>query len=98
MTKELLKDETVNLFFAGQDTTINTLAWFFYLIGKHETVHKKITDEIRTHKDDPLTLENLARLVIQKPALYETLRLYPPTTALATQALEDIVIGGQNIS
>ena len=36
MTKELLKDETVNLFFAGQDTTINTLAWFFYLIGKNE--------------------------------------------------------------
>ena len=83
MTKELLKDETVNLFFAGQDTTINILSWFFYLIGKHETVHKKITAEIRTHKDDPLTLENLSRLVYTKAALYETLRLYPPTTALS---------------
>ena len=98
MTKELLKDETVNLFFAGQDTTINTLAWFFYLIGKHESVHKKITDEIIKYKDDPLTLENLAKLSYTKASLYETLRLYPSTTALATQALEDVVIGGQNIA
>ena len=29
MTAELLTDETVNLLFAGQDTTINTLSWFF---------------------------------------------------------------------
>jgi len=98
MTKELLKDETVNLFFAGQDTTINVLSWFFYLIGKHEAVHKKITDEIRARKDDPLTLENLAKLVYTKAALYETLRLYPPTTALATQALDNVMIGGQNIT
>jgi cytochrome P450 len=98
MTKELLKDETVNLFFAGQDTTINTLAWFFYLIGKNEAVHKKITDELIKYKDDPLTLENLAKLSYTKASLYETLRLYPSTTALATQALEDVVIGGQNIA
>ena len=98
MTKALLKDETVNLFFAGQDTTCNTLSWFFYLLGKHEAVHKKLTEEIRAHKDEPLTRENLSKLVYTKAALYETLRLYPPTSALATQAIEDIVIGGQNIS
>lgn len=94
MTKELLKDEAVNLFFASQDTTVNTLVWFFYLIGKHQTVHKKITEEIRSHKDDLLTQENLGELSYTKAALYETLRLYPPSTALIRQPLEDVVIGG----
>jgi len=98
MTKELLKDEAVNLFFASQDTTVNTLVWFFYLIGKHQTVHKKITEEIRNHKDDLLTQENLWELSYTKAALYETLRLYPPSTALIRQPLEDVVIGGQAIS
>jgi cytochrome P450 len=98
MTKELLKDEAVNLFFASQDTTVNTLVWFFYLIGKHQTVHKKITEEIRNHKDDLLTQENLGKLSYTKAALYETLRLYPPSTALIRQPLEDVVIGGQAIS
>ncbi len=98
MTKELLKDEVVNLFFAGQDTTVNTLIWFFYLISKHESVHEKITAEIRTYKDDLLTAEHLAKLSYTKATLYETLRLYPPTTALATHAIEDVVIGSQHIS
>lgn len=98
MTKELLKDEVVNLFFAGQDTTVNTLIWFFYLISKHEAIHKLISDEIRTNKDDRLTAENLAKLSYTKAALYETLRLYPPSTMLATHAIEDVVIGGQTIS
>jgi cytochrome P450 len=71
MSKELLKDEAVTLFLAGQDTTINTLLWFFYPIGKNEAVHKRITDEIQTHSDESLTLENIEKLSYTKAALYE---------------------------
>lgn len=98
MSQELLTDEVVNMFFAGQDTTVNTLSWFFYLIGKDISVHNKITEEITRHKDEPFTTENLAKLIYTKAALYETLRLYPPTTALATQAIEDVEISKQLIS
>ena len=94
MTPELLQDETVNLLFAGQDTTINTLSWFFYLIGKDVETHKKITDEILKHKTAPITATNLDKLVYTKAALHETLRLYPSSPALATQAVADVVIGG----
>jgi cytochrome P450 len=96
--RDLIRDEAVNLFFAGQDTTVNTLAWFFYLIGKNAALHKKITEEVNTYKDDKITLENLGKLTYTKAALYETLRLYPSSSALATQAIADVVIGGQNIS
>jgi cytochrome P450 len=97
MTQALLHDEAVNLFFAGQDTTINTLAWFFYLLGKHEDVHKQVTAEIVKFKDDELTPSNLEKLIVTKAALNETLRLYPPSGGITTQAVEDIVVGGYNI-
>ena len=98
ITPELLQDETVNLLFAGQDTTINTLSWFFYLIGKDAGTHKKITEEILTHKTAPITATNLDKLVYTKAALHETLRLYPSSPALATQAVADVVIGGYPIA
>ncbi|MEQ1544733.1 cytochrome P450 [Methyloglobulus sp.] len=97
MTQALLHDEAVNLFFAGQDTTINTLAWFFYLLGKHEDVHKQVTAEIIKFKDDALTPSNLEKLIVTKAALNETLRLYPPSGGITTQAVDDIFVGGYNI-
>lgn len=98
MSQKLLQDEVVNMFFAGQDTTINTLLWFFYFIGRNADVHAKITEEIAQHKEEPLTTDNLATLSYTKAALYETLRLYPPTTALATQAIADVEINDHTIS
>ena len=97
MGKELLKDEAVTLFLAGQDTTINTLIWFFYLIGKHESVHQKITDELQAHKDEPLTLETIGNYPYTKAVLYETLRLYPQATALSRNVVNPILIGGKPI-
>ncbi|MEQ1622348.1 MAG: cytochrome P450 [Methylococcales bacterium] len=98
MTPDLLQDETVNLLFAGQDTTINTLTWFFYLIGKDTGTHEKITEEILKYKTAPITAGNLEKLVYTKAALHETLRLYPSSPALATQAVADVIIGGYPIA
>lgn len=89
MTEELLKDEAVTLFLAGQDTTINTLIWFFYEIGRHEAAQQKIAAEIAQHGDAALTPENLAQLTYTRAALYETLRHYPAATALTRQPVND---------
>jgi cytochrome P450 len=97
MTKELLKDEAVTLFLAGQDTTVNTLVWFFYLIGKHEAVQQKIIEEIKQYKDDTFNPENIAKLKYTNAALQETLRLYPQATGLSRDAASDVVIGGKTI-
>lgn len=98
MSQTLLKDEAINLFIAGQETTINTLSWFFYLIGQHENVHQQLTEEIRKHRHDPLNRDNLAKLMVTKAILNETLRLYPPTPALSVQANQDIVMAGHPIT
>jgi enediyne biosynthesis protein E7 len=89
MTKALLKDEAITLYLAGQDTTINTVVWFFYLLGKHEAVQQKITEEVRLYKSEELTPENLSKLTYTKAALYETLRHYPAATALSRNPVVD---------
>ncbi|WP_347987469.1 cytochrome P450 [Methylomonas sp. AM2-LC] len=98
MSHELLQDEAVNMFFAGQDTTINTLLWFFYLTGKHAHVRNKIAAEIRLLPNELLTAAHLSQLSYTKATLNETLRLYPPTSALSTQAIEDFQLGAYTIT
>ncbi len=97
MSRELLKDEAVTLFLAGQDTTINTLSWFFYLIGKNKDAHKLVTDEIKEYANDPLNMETIAKLHYTKAALYETLRLYPQAIALSRDAAGTVTVGEQQI-
>ncbi|PKD41027.1 cytochrome P450 [Methylomonas sp. Kb3] len=93
MPDNLLQDEAVNLFFAGQETTINTLVWFFYLTGRHPEVRDKIAAEIRSLPNETLSAAHLGQLSYTKAALNETLRLYPPTSALSTQTIQDIELG-----
>jgi enediyne biosynthesis protein E7 len=98
MTEALLKDEAITLYLAGQDTTINTVVWFFYLIGKHEAVQKTISEEVRRHKNQPLTPETLAKLTYTRAALSETLRKYPAATAVSRNPIiDDFVLEGNRI-
>jgi enediyne biosynthesis protein E7 len=98
MTETLLKDEAITLYLAGQDTTINTVVWFFYLIGKHETVQQKIIEEVMRYKNEPLTSETLAKLTYTRAALHETLRKYPAATAVSRNPItDDFVLDGNGI-
>lgn len=98
MPNDLLRDEAVTLFFAGQETTINTLLWFFYLTGKHPEAREKVRAEITGLPNQPLDASLLGQLSYTKAALNETLRLYPPTSALTTQALQDLELGDYSIA
>lgn len=91
MSDSLLKDEMVNLLFAGQETTINTLSWFFYLISQNQSIQNQITKEIASSKNGQ------KELIYTKAVLNETLRLYPPTTSLAVKAVDNISIGNYEI-
>jgi enediyne biosynthesis protein E7 len=98
MTKELLKDEAVTMFLGGQDTTINTLVWFFYMMGLNPKAQDKIINEVMSFKDDEITAANLAKLSYTRAALNETLRLYPQATGLSRDVANDIMIGGHPVN
>lgn len=99
MSDELLKDEAISLFIAGQDTTINTVIWFFYRIGKLQAIQDKISEEVLRYQNDPLTTENLANYTYTKAALQETLRHYPAATAINRHPTsDDFALDGYGIS
>jgi len=97
MSEALLQDEAVNLFYAGQDTTINTLLWFFYLTGKHAEVREKVGAEVRALPIGAGAAQVLNGLPYTKAVIQETLRLYPPTSALSNQTAADIRLGRYSI-
>lgn len=97
MSKAFLTDEAINLFFAGQDTTVNALSWFFYFLGQNETVHHRVTAEVKIYRDEPLIAESLQKYIYTRAVLSEALRLFPSAAALSTQAIAEIEIGGQRI-
>jgi len=98
MTNNLLNDETVTLFLAGQDTTVNTLIWLFYLLAKNTDKHEKVTQEIDRLSDLPLTAENMEHYTYTMAALNESMRLYPQAIALSRDTVEDVTIGGKDIA
>lgn len=98
MTDQLLNDETVTLFLAGQDTTVNTLIWFFYLLGKNPDQQRRVIDEIKRLSELTLTLENIGQFKYTHAALYEAMRLYPQAIALSRDAVLPITFGEKELS
>ena len=97
MTDQLLNDETVTLFLAGQDTTVNTLIWFFYLLGKNPEQQEKVIEEIRQLSELTLTLDDIRHFKYTQAALNEAMRLYPQAIALSRDTIEAISLGGKEL-
>lgn len=85
-----LRDNTLNLFIAGRDTTSAALTWFFWLVSKNPKVEMKIMEELRQKakfqinkgcsSNKPRVFETgvLGGMVYLHAALCESLRLFPP--------------------
>src|SRR5207302_8990 len=89
MTDRQLRDEVMTLFLAGHETTALTLAWSWYLLGKHPEVEERFHAEL----DDVLegrsaTMADLPRLKYTGQIAKECLRLFPPAYGLGREAIE----------
>ena len=97
MTRALLKDEAMDLLFAGLETTINSLNWLFYSLEKNPEFRQKIIAEVKDFSFAGFCQDSLLRLPYTRAAIQETMRLYPPAAGLATQAIQDTTIAGYPI-
>jgi cytochrome P450 len=89
----------ISLFlFAGHETTASALVWAFYEISRHEEVEAKLLEEFQRVLDGRSpTLEDLPKLEYTRMVLEETMRVYPPTMALARTSIEDDKVDGHAI-
>ncbi|XP_047944633.1 alkane hydroxylase MAH1-like [Salvia hispanica] len=83
--RDFLKDTSLNLMFAGRDTTSTALTWLFWLVAQNPATEKKIREEIKIglnqmngNKWRYFTSQESNKLRYLHGALCESLRLYPP--------------------
>jgi cytochrome P450 len=98
MTDTQLRDEVMTLFLAGHETTALTMAWTWYLLGKHPEAEKKFHAELDSvlAGRDPV-MEDLPRLKYTEQIAKESMRLYPPAFGLGREPINDCEIGGYHV-
>ena len=98
MDDRQLRDEVMTLFLAGHETTALTLAWSWYLIGRHPEAEKKFHAELdKVLGDRAATFADLPRLKFMEQIVKESMRLYPPAYGLGREAINDCEVGGYHV-
>jgi cytochrome P450 len=98
MTDRQIRDEALNLIFAGHDTVANALTWTLYLLARHPDVVERLEAEVATELGGRApTVGDLARLPYSRMILDEALRLYPPVPIDPRRALSADTICGYHI-
>jgi len=91
-----VRDESINLFVAGHETTSNALTWTWYLLSQNPAAAAKLHAELdRVLAGRTPTLHDLAALPYTQQVIKEAMRLYPPAWTLnARQPTEDVTVAG----
>jgi cytochrome P450 len=95
MPDRQLRDELVNIFYSGHETTANALTWTLLLLTQNPDAEARIRDEAkRVLGDRPLTADDIPALEYTSAVFRESLRLYAPAWVFARVPEEDDVITG----
>ncbi|KAF7326854.1 Cytochrome P450 monooxygenase [Mycena venus] len=78
---KLIMDQTLNVLFAGRDTTAATITFMTYALATHPAVlarllREEITAQIGEARSP--TFEDIKQMKLLRAAINETLRLFPP--------------------
>eukprot|EP00066_Takifugu_rubripes_P011050 XP_003979406.1 PREDICTED: cholesterol 24-hydroxylase-like [Takifugu rubripes] len=97
--EELMLDNFLTFFIAGQETTANQLGFCIMELGRHpdilERVKKEVDEAIGMKQD--ISYDDLGHLGYLSQVLKETLRLYPTAPGTSRDLKEDMVIGGVHV-
>jgi cytochrome P450 len=98
LSDELLRDESITMFFAGHETTARTLSFMWYALSQHPDVEKRLHQEIDAVLGDrPPEIADLKKLVYTLQVIKETLRLYPAAPVYVRDAVADDTIDGMYV-
>ena len=94
-----LRDEVVNLFLAGHETTAISLSWASWLLSQNPSVAAKLRQELNeVLAGRAPAMEDIPALRYTEAVALEVLRLYPPVWLLGRTALVDTDIDGYPIA
>lgn len=94
LTDAELRDEAVTLLLAGHETTANAVAFSLHLLAVHPEVEERLHAEVDTVLAGRLpTAEDRERLPVCQGVFAEALRLFPPSWAMAREAVAAHPVG-----
>jgi cytochrome P450 len=83
---------------AGHETTAISLTWAFHLIAQNPAIQQRLDNEVENcFGGHALQAEDLSNLGYVRRVLEEAMRLYPPVSIVARQAIADAKVGGVTI-
>jgi cytochrome P450 len=91
LTDVQIREQALNILFAGLETTANGLSSTLYLILSHPHVRQKLIAELHAVLGkDPPSYRTLEKQSYLRQVVYEALRLYPPVCIIPREALEEV--------
>jgi cytochrome P450 len=99
MSDKQVRDEAMNIFLAGHETTSNALTWTFYLLAQHPAVRERLEREVDAALGGRTpALADLAAMPWSMAVFKEAMRLYPPAFVVARRAIRDVTLRGHAIA
>jgi cytochrome P450 len=97
MSDRQVRDQAVNLFIGGHETTATGIAWAIHELAKAPATYARVQAEADRFAGRTPTREELPQLSTCMRVFKESLRMYPPVYAYGRQALTEVSIGGYDV-
>lgn len=98
LTDEMIRDNVLNLFLAGHETSANGLTWCWHLLAQHPEVQDRLHNEVTKVLAGRLpSAEDVPSLPFAEMVFAEALRLYPPVWTIVRTALDACQVAGYHL-
>ncbi|MBX3083478.1 MAG: cytochrome P450 [Anaerolineae bacterium] len=98
MSDEFVRNNILTLFFAGHETTANTLTWALYYLDKNPAVAAELHKEVDAVLGGRLpTLDDLPHLPYTAMVINETMRNEPTVAVIPRFVMNDTELGGYHL-
>lgn len=98
ISDKYLRDEVMNFFIGGHETSANALTWCLYNLSNDQIVLHRLIDEISSVLNgEELNLSHLERFTYLDQVINESLRMFPPIWIISRETKKDDNIDGMFI-
>ena len=99
MSPKELRDQLFTLYFAGQETTANTLLWVVYYLAKHPEYQQRARLEVQQHwsTSSEAKFADLEQFVFLNASIDEAMRLAPAAYLTYRDVENDMQLGGYRL-
>ncbi len=98
LTPVQVRDEIVTMIIAGHETTAISLTWAFHLLSQNPEVSRRLDRELEERLEGRTpSVADLPQLEYARMVFEEVMRLYPPVSIVARQALVEERVGDLTI-